>query len=45
MNDFISGLKNSQRCDNLNYRMAKRINSKSERKGTFVEPLWVWKKL
>lgn len=44
MNDFISGLKNSQKCDNLNYRMAKRINSKSERKGTFVEPLWVWRK-
>jgi len=45
MNDFISGLKNTQRCDNLNYRMAKRLNSKSERKGIFVEPVWVWKKI
>jgi len=45
MNDFISTFKNSEKCDNLNYRMAKRINSKSEKKGIFVEPIWVWKKI
>jgi tRNA1(Val) A37 N6-methylase TrmN6 len=44
MNDFISGLENSTKCENLNYRMAKRMNSKSERSGLFVEPIWVWKK-
>jgi len=44
MNDFISSLKGSIKGDNLNYRMAKRMNSKSERSGTFVEPTWVWKK-
>jgi 16S rRNA G966 N2-methylase RsmD len=45
MNDFISSLHNSQKCDNLNYRMAKRMNSKSEKDGIFVEPAWVWKKI
>ena len=24
--------------------MAKRINSKSEKNGIFVEPVWIWKK-
>ena len=45
MNDFISTFKNSEKCENLNYRMAKRINSKSEKQGIFVEPIWVWKKI
>jgi hypothetical protein len=45
MNDFISNLKNSEKCNNLNYRMAKRMNSKSEKEGIFVEPAWVWKKI
>jgi DNA modification methylase len=44
MNDFISSLKGSIKGDNINYRMAKRMNSKSERSGIFVEPTWVWKK-
>jgi len=44
MNDFISTLKHSKKCENLNYRMAKRMNSKSERSGIFVEPIWVWQK-
>lgn len=44
MNDFISGLDNSMKSENINYRMAKRVNSKSEKKGIFVEPVWIWKK-
>jgi len=45
MNDFISGLKGSTKIDNLNYRMVKRMNSKSDKDGIFVEPNWIWKKL
>lgn len=44
MNDFISSLYNSKKEQNLNYRMAKRINSKSHKEGIFVEPIWIWKK-
>lgn len=44
MNDFISSLKNSKKVDNINYRMAKRINSNSSKDGIFVEPVWTWKK-
>jgi 16S rRNA G966 N2-methylase RsmD len=44
MNDFISNLENSNKIENINYRMAKRINSKSEKNGIFVEPVWIWKK-
>ena len=45
MNDFISTLDNSLKVENINYRMAKRKNSKSEKIGIFVEPVWIWKKL
>jgi tRNA1(Val) A37 N6-methylase TrmN6 len=44
MNDFINGLTSSTKIDNLNYRMMKRTNSKSDRDGIFVEPNWIWKK-
>ena len=44
MNDFIDSLPNSQKQENINYRMAKRINSKSNKQGIFVEPIWIWKK-
>jgi predicted RNA methylase len=44
MNDFISSLSNSKKEENINYRMAKRINSKSNKEGIFVEPIWIWKK-
>jgi tRNA1(Val) A37 N6-methylase TrmN6 len=44
MNDFISKLDNSLKVENINYRMAKRINSKSSKTGIFVEPVWIWQK-
>jgi tRNA1(Val) A37 N6-methylase TrmN6 len=44
MNDFISKLEKSLKVDNINYRMAKRMNSKSSKSGIFVEPIWIWKK-
>lgn len=44
MNDFINSLPNSKKEENINYRMAKRINSKSHKEGIFVEPIWIWKK-
>jgi hypothetical protein len=44
MNDYISTLTNSKKIDNINYRMAKRINSNSAQIGIFVEPIWIWKK-
>jgi len=45
MNDFIwSKLTNAVKVDNINYRMAKRMNSKSDKAGIFVEPVWIWKK-
>lgn len=45
MNDFISTLPNSVKSENINYRMAKRMGSKSQRDGIFVEPVWIWKKV
>lgn len=45
MNDFIGSLPSAKKEENINYRMAKRINSKSHKKGIFVEPVWIWKKL
>lgn len=44
MNDFINSLTNSCKVDNINYRMMKRANSKSDKQGIFVEPNWIWKK-
>ena len=44
MNDFISTLEGSKKIENINYRMAKRIKSNSEKIGIFVEPVWIWKK-
>ncbi len=45
MNDYISSLSGVSKIDNLNYRMAKRINSNSNKKGIFVEPIWCWRKI
>ena len=45
MNDFISTLKGAKKIKNINYRMSKRMNSKSDKKGIFVEPIWCWKKV
>jgi hypothetical protein len=45
MNDFISTLKGAKKIENINYRMSKRMNSKSDKKGIFVEPIWCWKKV
>lgn len=45
MNDFISTLKGAKKIENTNYRMSKRINSKSDKKGIFVEPIWCWEKV
>jgi hypothetical protein len=33
-----------EKVENINYRMAKRINSKSGKNGVFVEPCWIWRK-
>jgi hypothetical protein len=44
MNNFISKLKGARKIDNINYRMSKRLNSKSDKKGIFVEPIWCWQK-
>ena len=44
MNDFISKLEGSKKIENINYRMAKRIKSNSEKTGIFVEPVWMWRK-
>lgn len=45
MNDFISKLRGAKKIKNINYKMAKRINSKSDKKGIFVEPVWCWQKI
>jgi 16S rRNA G966 N2-methylase RsmD len=45
MNNFISTLENSIKVENINYRMAKRTNSKSNKVGIFVEPVWIWRKM
>lgn len=44
MNDFIKDLTGSKKVDNINYRMSKRMNSKSQKEGIFVEPIWIWQK-
>jgi hypothetical protein len=44
MNDFISSLEGSKKIENINYRMANRIKSNSEKTGIFVEPVWMWEK-
>ena len=44
MNDFIKDLTGAEKIDNINYRMAKRMNSKSQKTGIFVEPIWIWRK-
>ena len=44
MNDFVSKLKGANKIENINYRMSKRLNSKSDKKGIFVEPVWCWQK-
>jgi len=44
MNDFISNLPCAKRMENINYRMAKRMNNQSHKDGIFVEPIWIWRK-
>jgi hypothetical protein len=44
MNDFISKFKGAKKIENINYKMAKRLNSKSDKKGIFIEPVWCWQK-
>lgn len=44
MNDYIQSLGTMEKIENINYRMAKRINSKSGKTGVFVEPCWIWRK-
>jgi tRNA1(Val) A37 N6-methylase TrmN6 len=44
MNDYIQNLGSMEKVENINYRMAKRINSKSGKNGVFVEPCWIWRK-
>jgi tRNA1(Val) A37 N6-methylase TrmN6 len=44
MNDFIKNTGLVKKLDNINYRMAKRKNSKSNKQGIFVEPIWIWRK-
>jgi len=43
MNDFLFNLgANYLGC--IGYRMQKRVNSKSNQKGVFCEPIWIWQK-
>lgn len=44
MNDFIDTLKNSEYIGCWGLEMKKRPNSKSDRKGKFAEPVWIWTK-
>jgi tRNA1(Val) A37 N6-methylase TrmN6 len=44
MNDYIQSLGLADKIENINYRMAKRTNSKSNKQGIFVEPIWIWRK-
>ena len=44
MNNIIETFIGAKKITNINYRMAKRIGSKSDKKGIFVEPMWCWKK-
>jgi len=44
MNDFISTLPGANYCGCIGYKMAKRTNSRTDREGTFCEPVWVWSK-
>jgi tRNA1(Val) A37 N6-methylase TrmN6 len=45
MNDLLSGIGGMEKIENINYRMAKRIRSKSDKGGIFVEPFWIWRKI
>jgi 16S rRNA G966 N2-methylase RsmD len=42
MNDYIATLPNAKYLGCIGYRMQKRIGSKSSKKGTFGEPVWIW---
>jgi len=44
MNDFISTLPDANYISCFGYKMAKRTNSRTDREGTFCEPVWVWSK-
>lgn len=44
MNDFISSLEGAEYQGAIGYRMHKRLNSKSDKTGTFCEPIWCFKK-
>jgi 16S rRNA G966 N2-methylase RsmD len=44
MNKFISSLKGASYLGCIGYKMQKRIRSKSDQKGVFAEPIWIWGK-
>lgn len=44
MNDFISTLNGAEYVEGLGMRMTKRISNQTDKIGTWVEPMWVWKK-
>jgi hypothetical protein len=44
MNNFIDKFEDSEYVSCWGLEMKKRPNSKSSKKGTFAEPVWIWKK-
>jgi len=44
MNEFISTLKDASYLGCIGYKMQKRLRSKSDKKGIFAEPIWIWGK-
>lgn len=45
MNNFIENKLKGKNFSCIGYQMQKRINSKSDKKGIFAEPVWIWQKL
>ena len=44
MNDFISTLNGAKFVECIGMKLAKRPKNQEEKDGTWVEPMWVWKK-
>jgi hypothetical protein len=44
MNKFIGTLDGANYLGCIGYKMQKRLRSKSDRKGVFAEPIWIWGK-
>jgi hypothetical protein len=44
MNKFIGTLSGANYMGCIGYRMQKRLRSKSDKKGIFAEPIWIWGK-